>query len=119
MTADLSDSLKDAEKRVKKWPEAGAIFFKADGTFYKPGDRLVQRNLAATLQRIADRGPDGFYKGRTAQAIVTAVEAFGGRITIEDMAGYRAIERDPVTGTYRWYDIVSMPPPSSGGIHII
>lgn len=119
VTADLADSLIGLEQRLKKWPASEAIFYKEDGGFYQPGDRLVQSDLAATLQRIADEGPDGFYKGTTAQAIVDAVQSSGGRITMEDMAGYKALSRDPVSGTYRGYEIVSMPPPSSGGIHII
>lgn len=119
VTADLADSLIGLEKRLKKWPASEAIFYKEDGGFFQPGDRLIQSDLAATLQRIADEGPDGFYKGATAQAIVDAVQASGGRITMEDMAGYKALSRDPVSGTYRGYEIVSMPPPSSGGIHII
>ncbi|EKE44173.1 hypothetical protein OCGS_1689 [Oceaniovalibus guishaninsula JLT2003] len=119
VTADLADSLMALEDRLKKWPASAAIFYKEDGSFYQPGDTLVQSDLADTLQRIADQGPDGFYTGETAQAIVDAVQAADGRITMDDMAGYRAISRDPVSGTYRGYDIVSMPPPSSGGIHII
>ncbi|WP_062763452.1 gamma-glutamyltransferase [Falsirhodobacter sp. alg1] len=119
VTADLADSLKALENRLKKWPASAAIFYKPDGSYYEPGDRLIQSDLAATLQRIADEGPDGFYKGQTAQEIVDAVQASGGRITMDDMANYTAISREPVTGTYRGYDIVSMPPPSSGGIHII
>ena len=119
VTADLADSLKGLEDRLKKWPASEAIFYKDGGTFFEPGDRIIQTDLAATLQRIADQGPDGFYKGETAQAIVDAVAAAGGRITMSDMAGYKALSRDPVSGTYRGYDIVSMPPPSSGGIHII
>ncbi len=91
VTADLADSLKGLEKRLKKWPASAAIFYKEGGSFYEPGDRLVQTDLAATLQRIADQGPDGFYKGETAQKIVDAVQASGGRITMEDMAGYKAM----------------------------
>lgn len=119
VTADLADSLKALEKRLKKWPSSEAIFFKEGGAFFEPGDRLVQADLAETLQRIADAGPDGFYQGQTAQGIVDAVQASGGRIAMEDMAGYKALSRDPVSGTYRGYEIVSMPPPSSGGIHIV
>ncbi len=119
VTADLADSLIGLEDRLKAWPASEAIFYKEGGAFYAPGDTLVQTDLAATLQRIADQGPDGFYAGETGQAIVDAVQASGGRITMEDMAGYEAINRDPVSGTYRGYEIVSMPPPSSGGIHII
>ncbi len=119
VTADLADSLKALEKRLKKWPASEKIFYKEGGAFFEPGDVLVQSDLAATLQRIAEQGPDGFYKGQTAQSIVDAVQASDGRITMEDMAGYKAISRDPVKGTYRGYEIVSMPPPSSGGIHIV
>ncbi len=119
VTADLADSLVALEDRLKAWPASEAIFFKDGGAAFEPGDTLKQADLAATLQKIADEGTDGFYKGETAQKIVDAVQASGGRITMEDMAGYEAILRDPVQGTYRGYDIVSMPPPSSGGIHII
>jgi gamma-glutamyltranspeptidase/glutathione hydrolase len=119
VTADLADSLKGLEGRLKKWPASEAIFYKEGGGFFEPGDTLLQSDLAATLQRVADQGPEGFYAGETAQAIVDAVQASGGRITMEDMAGYEAILRDPVRGDYRGYEIVSMPPPSSGGIHII
>ncbi len=119
VTADLADSLIGLEDRLKAWPSSQAIFYKEDGSFYTPGDTLVQSDLAATLQSISDQGPDGFYTGETAQAIVDAVQAAGGRITMEDMAGYKALSREPVSGTYRGYEIVSMPPPSSGGIHII
>ncbi|MCI2395333.1 gamma-glutamyltransferase [Aliiroseovarius sediminis] len=119
VTADLADSLIGLEDRLKAWPSSQAIFYKEDGSFYAPGDTLVQSDLAATLQSISDQGPDGFYTGETAQAIVDAVQAAGGRITMEDMAGYKALSREPVSGTYRGYEIVSMPPPSSGGIHII
>ena len=119
VTADLADSLVATQERLKKWPASAAIFFREDGGTFEPGDTLKQPDLAATMQKIADQGPDGFYKGETAQAIVDSVQAAGGRITMEDMAGYKAILRDPVQGTYRGYDILSMPPPSSGGIHII
>ncbi|MCL3883330.1 gamma-glutamyltransferase [Marivita sp. GX14005] len=119
VTADLADSLKGLEDRLKKWPASEAIFYKEGGAFFEPGDTLVQSDLAATLQKIADEGPEGFYTGETAQAIVDAVQAADGRITMEDMAGYEPIARDPVRGTYRGYEIVSMPPPSSGGIHIV
>lgn len=119
VTADLADSLKALEERLKKWPASEAIFYKEGGAFFEPGDTLIQADLAATLQRISDQGPDGFYKGETAQAIVDSVVASGGGMTIEDMAGYKALSRDPIKGTYRGYEIVSMPPPSSGGIHIV
>lgn len=119
VTPGLADSLKGLEARLKKWPTSESIFYKEGGGFYEPGETLVQADLANTLQKIADEGTDGFYKGETAAKIAEAVQAAGGRITVEDMAGYMPVLRDPVRGTYRGYEIVSMPPPSSGGAHII
>jgi len=119
VTPGLADSLKGLEDRLKKWPSSETIFYKEGGGYYEPGESLVQTDLANTLQKIADEGPDGFYKGETATKIAEAVQAAGGRITVEDMANYKPVLRDPVRGTYRGYEIVSMPPPSSGGAHII
>jgi len=119
VTADLADSLKSLEKRLKTWPASAAIFYKPDGSFYEPGDVLKQPDLAATLKKIAAEGPDGFYTGEVAEAISASVEEAGGSMTVEDLANYKAVIREPVTGTYRGHEIVSMPPPSSGGTHII
>jgi len=119
VTADLADSLKGLEQRLKKWPSSQKVFYKEDGSFYEPGDTIVQGDLAATLKRIAEEGPKGFYEGETAQKIVDAVTGAGGNMTLEDLASYEPVIREPVHGTYRGYEIVSMPPPSSGGIHII
>jgi gamma-glutamyltranspeptidase/glutathione hydrolase len=119
VTADLADSLKALEKRMKTWPATAAIFYKEDGSFYEPGDVLKQPDLAATLKKIAAEGPDGFYKGEVAEKIAASVQEAGGSMTVEDLANYRAVIRAPVTGTYRGHEIVSMPPPSSGGTHII
>ena len=119
VTADLADSLKALEKRLKSWPASAAIFYKEDGSFYEPGDVLKQPDLAATLKTIAAEGPDGFYKGEVAEKIAASVQEAGGSMTVEDLANYRAVIRAPVTGTYRGHEIVSMPPPSSGGTHII
>lgn len=119
VTADLADSLKALEKRMKTWPATAAIFYKEDGSFYEPGDVLKQPDLAATLKKIAAEGPDGFYKGEVAERIAASVQEAGGSMTVEDLANYRAVIRAPVTGTYRGHEIVSMPPPSSGGTHII
>lgn len=119
VTPGLADSLKGLEKRLKKWPSSEAVFYKEDGGFYQAGETLVQPDLANTLQLIADQGVDGFYKGETAEKIAAAVQAAGGIMTTEDMANYKPVMRDPVRGTYRGYEIVSMPPPSSGGAHIV
>src|SRR5262249_25395309 len=79
----------------------------------------LQPDLAVTLRAIARDGPKGFYEGPVAEKLAAAVSKAGGIITVDDLKNYRAIERAPVRGTYRGYDIVSMPPPSSGGVHLI
>ena len=116
---DLADSLPSAVRRFAPWPSSRAIFLHADGTPLGRGERLVQSDLAATLTAIMKDGPKGFYEGETARKIVAAVEGAGGRMTRDDLADYRAVEREPVRGTYRGREIVSMPPPSSGGVHVI
>ncbi len=97
---------------------ACAEFFKADGS-YLPGDIMRRKDLGNTLRIIAKEGRDGFYKGAIADAIADDMAANGGLITREDLANYQVVEREPVTGTYRGYEIHSMPPPSSGGVHLI
>ncbi len=119
VTPELADSIEAERQYLTKYPATTRIFFKEDGTVWKPGETLVQADLAKTLKKIAAEGPDGFYKGEVAEAISKAVQADGGLITPEDMAAYKVMEREPVKGTYRGYDIVSMPPPSSGGVHLI
>jgi gamma-glutamyltranspeptidase/glutathione hydrolase len=116
---DLSDSLKGLSERLQKWPSSTSIFYKEDGVAYEPGDTLVQSDLAASMKLIADGGPAAFYEGPIAEKIVTAVEAAGGHLTQEDFKNYEVKLREPVGGTYRGYEIASMPPPSSGGIHIV
>ncbi len=105
--------------RLRRWPSSAKIFFKPDGSAFAPGDRLIQADLANSLDVIAKGGPQAFYQGPIAQRIAAAVQAAGGIMTADDLKIYRAIERTPVHGTYRGYDIVSMPPPSSGGIELI
>lgn len=105
--------------RLARWPSSAAIFLKPDGTALSGGDRLIQSDLANSLETIAKVGPRAFYAGPIAQKIAAAVQTAGGVMTTDDLKQYRAIERAPVRGTYRGYDIVSMPPPSSGGIELI
>lgn len=119
VTAGLSESLEALSDRLQKWPSTKKIFFKPDGSAYQPGERLKQPELARSLKLIATQGADGFYKGETASKLVKAVNDAGGRMSLQDLANYEAIARVPVKGDYRGYEIVSMPPPSSGGIHII
>ncbi len=116
----LADDLKTYGKEVLlSHPNSKAIFFKPDGTPWQKGDRLVQKNLAHSLQLIAQQGPDAFYKGAIADEIASEMAQHGGLIGKADLAAYRAVERKPVSGTYRGYEVFSMPPPSSGGIHIV
>ena len=119
VTAGLSESLEALSERLQKWPSTKKIFFKADGSAYQPGERLKQPELASSLKLIAAKGVDGFYKGETARKLVKAVNEAGGKMSLQDLANYQAIARTPVKGDYRGYEIVSMPPPSSGGIHIV
>ena len=99
--------------------EATMNSFSNEGRPYSSGDRLLQTDLGRTLERIALEGHDGFYAGETARLVVAEMEREGGIITLEDLARYEARERTPVHGTYRGYDVISMPPPSSGGIAIV
>ncbi|WP_426137611.1 gamma-glutamyltransferase [Psychrobacter sp. TWR1-1-1] len=119
VTAGLSESLEALSDRMQKWPSTKKVFFKPDGSAYQPGERLKQPELARSLKLIAAKGADGFYKGETAKKLVKAVNDAGGRMSLQDLANYEAIARVPVKGDYRGYEIVSMPPPSSGGIHIV
>ena len=96
-----------------------AIFYKQDGTSWQKGEKLVQRNLAHSLTLIARQGPDAFYKGEIADEIDKEMATHGGLIRKADLANYKAVERKPISGTYRGYEVFSMPPPSSGGIHIV
>jgi len=119
MTWALHDALIRYEDRMKADAASSHYFYKADGSLYQPGELFVQKDLATTLKRIARKGANGFYKGTTADHLVAAMQAGGGIITHADLAAYRVRERTPVSGTYDEYQVVSMPPPSSGGIHII
>ena len=108
--------------RRKSWfgnyPSSQKIFYKDNGKPYLPGDLWKQNDLADTLERIQSEGRNGFYGGITAQLITDFMATNGGLITLEDLRKYRAIERKPIKSSYRDYEIVSMPPPSSGGIII-
>lgn len=116
---DTADTLPDARPRLTRWPSSAKIFAHADGRMLGPGDKLVQRDLADTLESIAQHGPQAFYDGPIAEKLVTSLRSHGGIMVREDLKSYRAIERAPVRGTYRGHDIVSMGPPSSGGVHLV
>lgn len=104
--------------RLAQFPESKRVFLNG-GRFYAYGDRFIQRDLAATLDRLAKRGPDEFYTGKTARLIAADMARNGGLITLEDLAAYQPKERRPLEGTYRGYDILSAPPASSGGAGVI
>jgi gamma-glutamyltranspeptidase/glutathione hydrolase len=105
-------------KRLAQDKAAAAIFVKADGKPYGAGERLVQADLAASLTQISEKGTDAFYKGPIADLIVKASQAKGGILAKPDFEQYKVRELAPVTCSYRGYDIVSSPPPSSGGLII-
>jgi gamma-glutamyltranspeptidase/glutathione hydrolase len=116
---DIADSLPRAQARFARWPSSAPIFLNSDGSVLEPGETLLQPDLAATLATIARDGPRAFYEGLIATRIADAVQKAGGIMTADDLKNYRAIERTVVRGTYHGYDIVSMPPPSSGGVALI
>ena len=114
----LARSLANVLPRMEPYPASVAQFSK-DGVPYEEGELFRQPDLARTLGRIRDQGHDGFYAGETARLFAEEMERGGGMITEEDLARYEAHEREPIRGTYRGYEIVSMPPPSSGGTAIV
>ncbi|MDO6775272.1 gamma-glutamyltransferase [Shewanella sp. 3_MG-2023] len=119
INSDLADSLDGLKRRISQWPSSAKIFYKSNGDSFAVNDTLVQKDLAHSLSLIAKHGSKGFYQGETAEKIVAAIQAAGGIMSMNDLKNYQVIERTPVTGEYRGYKVVSMPPPSSGGIHII
>ena len=118
LTYARAASLAAALPRMSRYP-ASVAAFSDDGTPYAAGDRFRQRELATTLELIADEGPAGFYRGRTAALVAREMAAHGGLITEADLAAYEPRVREPVRATYRGYEVVSMPPPSSGGVTLI
>ena len=118
ITAPLAAKLKTERETLGKWPSSRAIFWRS-GAPLKAGDKLVQRDLAASLKLIAAEGPDAFYKGPIARKIVADSQRHHGLITAADLAGYKAVERTPIRGSYRQFEVVTMPPPSSGGVHLV
>ncbi|ECE6397144.1 gamma-glutamyltransferase [Salmonella enterica subsp. salamae] len=115
----LANDLKTYGSEVLPHHENSKAIFWKDGEPLKKGDKLVQQDLANSLTMIAENGPDAFYKGEIARQIAQQMQQNGGLITTDDLAAYQAVERTPVSGEYRGYQIFSMPPPSSGGIHIV
>ncbi|CUU06240.1 gamma-glutamyltransferase 1 . Threonine peptidase. MEROPS family T03 [Candidatus Kryptobacter tengchongensis] len=114
----LARAFKNAFEHFKKFPSTMKYFSK-NGEPYKEGDLLIQKDLAKVLKLIRDRGRDGFYKGKVADLIVAEMKRGGGIITHEDLEKYQPVIRKPVIGNYRGYEIISMGPPSSGGVCLI
>jgi gamma-glutamyltranspeptidase/glutathione hydrolase len=117
--AALADSLNWIVGTSPEFPELRRVFGKNGEAAWRPGDRLVQKDLAKTLRRIAEQGPDGFYKGAVAELIAAEMRRGDGLITTADLAAYKAKTRKPIHGTYRGYDVYGPPPPSSGGTCLI
>lgn len=118
--APLAASLNEFVAASAEFPELRRVFGKNEGRErWQADDRLVQKDLARTLERIAEQGSAGFYEGETARLLVAEMEAGGGLITAADLSGYRAKVRQPARGTFRGFDIYGAPPPSSGGIGTI
>jgi gamma-glutamyltranspeptidase/glutathione hydrolase len=119
VTYDLAGLLASRKDRLCRFEAACRYFYKPGGEPYEPGERLMQPDLADSLQAIAEYGPDAFYKGQIADKIVREMEKGGGFVDAESLAAYEPVVRDPARGTYRGYEVLTMPPPSSGGIHIV
>ncbi len=115
LTQADADILRPDTRRFARDPAAAAVFLHHDGTPFRAGERLIQSDLAATLQAIAENGPPAFYSGRIPKAVEAASLAGGGVLTASDFAAYTARETPPLSCTYRGFSIISAPPPSSGG----
>jgi gamma-glutamyltranspeptidase / glutathione hydrolase len=118
-TDHSADALPQWYRRLARWPASAKLFTRGDGGPLRDGDKFIQADLAATLQAIAEQGPRGFYQGPVAEKLARAVVDAGGIMTADDLKSYAALIRTPVRGTYRGYDVVSMPLPSSGGVVLL
>jgi gamma-glutamyltranspeptidase / glutathione hydrolase len=116
---DMADTLPGSARRFSRWPAAAKIFSRADGSSLREGDTLVQSDLAATLSAIAAQGSRGFYQGPVAEKLAAGVREAGGIMTVDDLKSYQPVIRAPVRGSYRGFEIISMPPPSSGGVVLL
>ena len=114
----LAKILQQEKKNMGKWPATTAIFWK-NGEPLQRGDLLVQKDLAQSLRLIGQQGAKAFYEGAIAQKIAAEMAPHAGAITLQDLKSYKVVEREPVRGSYRGHEIVTMPPPSSGGAHLV
>ena len=118
-TYALHQQTKGLKKEFDKYPSTKKVMYKNGTDYFEPGEIWKQPDLAATLKKIKKNGRDGFYKGEVAEKLAAFMKTNGGLITQEDLLKYEAIEREPLTGSYRGYTIKTMPPPSSGGVALI
>ncbi|MEG0046718.1 MAG: gamma-glutamyltransferase [Comamonas sp.] len=118
VSVTLAKTLNQEKKNMNQWPATQAIFWK-NGAPLQTGDRLVQKDLAQSMRLISQHGPNAFYQGSIAQKIAAEMAPHANAITLEDLRDYKPVEREPVRGNYRGYQIVTMPPPSSGGAHLL
>ncbi len=116
---DLAELLAVKQGWLMRNDATAKALYQADGTPYAAGETMRRPQLARTLRLVAEKGPDVFYRGEVAEKIVEEMVRFGGHIDRRDLASYEAIVRAPIRGSYRGYEIISMPPPSSGGIAIV
>lgn len=114
-----ANAISDAYEMAVKFPEMQKVYWTEAGLPYETGDVIVNPDLAKALQKIADEGKDGFYKGEIAEALIKTLAKYHGVMTLEDLANYEVQVHTPVSGTYRGYKVISSPPPSSGGTHLI
>ena len=119
ISAYAASSITDAYEKATQFPEMQKVYWDENGLPLEAGVVLKNPDFAKTLKIIAEKGKDGFYKGEVAQAIVDSLAKYDGVMTLEDLAGYEATVREPVSGTYRGYTLLSSPPPSSGGTILI
>ncbi|MBO9489670.1 gamma-glutamyltransferase [Endozoicomonas sp. G2_1] len=115
---DLAENLKSRHKWLTANQATANAYYKAKGVPYEPGEVLVQPDLAWSLKQLAKNGPQAFYRGEIAKKIAADMKKHGGLITLKDLANYKVAEREAVTTNYRGYEVVSMPPTSSGGVHV-
>ena len=119
VTPTLSNDMKSQFDKLEKYPESAKVFLNKEGLPYEVDDLFTNPDMAKTLDIIIKNGKDGFYKGEVAEAIVKTLNKYDGLYTMEDLANYKPLVRQPVKGTYRGYEIISSPSPSSGGAIVI
>ena len=119
VSAYCANAISDAYEKTQKFPEMSKVYLDENGLPWEEGSVITNPDLGKALQLIADQGADAFYKGEIGEAMVATLAKYDGVMTMDDLAGYGVHELEPVTGDYRGYTVISSPPPSSGGTHLI